>query len=161
MGLSYITNAELRKISRILITHHYDGHHQKNDRFWADFSTDLIMYKCWWETSKLQMVWREEMTWMNRRVSYGCSQLRLVGETQADMDSTSFFFFFSYYVHVIKLIFCLMNKNQYAYMCLPICVFNILYRRITWIEIETNQICSNPSPCVGGFGHGWGAFGHN
>ena len=26
-GLSYMTNGELRKISRILITHHYDGHH--------------------------------------------------------------------------------------------------------------------------------------
>ena len=33
MGLSYMTNAELRKISRILITHHYDGHHvlRRND----------------------------------------------------------------------------------------------------------------------------------
>ena len=45
MGLSYMTNAELRKISHILITHHYDGHHviRGNDRFWADLSTDLII----------------------------------------------------------------------------------------------------------------------
>ena len=24
-----------------------------------------------------------------------------------------------------------------------------------------NQIRPNPPPCVGGFGHGWGALGHN
>ena len=35
-----MTNADLRKISRILITHHYDGHHviKRND-----LSTDLII----------------------------------------------------------------------------------------------------------------------
>ena len=38
----------------------------------------LSLIKCWSETTKLQMVWREEVAWMNRRVSYGCSQLRLV-----------------------------------------------------------------------------------
>ena len=42
-----MTNADLRKISRILITHHYDGHHiiRRNDRLWADLSTDLIIYQ--------------------------------------------------------------------------------------------------------------------
>ena len=45
MGLSYMTIAELRKISHILITHHYDGHRviRRNDRFRADLSTDLII----------------------------------------------------------------------------------------------------------------------
>ena len=42
-----------------------------------------------------------------------------------------------------------------SHMC-----FNILCRRL-WLEIEKNQICPNPPPCVGGFGHGWGAFRHN
>ena len=31
---------------------------------------------------------------MNRRVSYSCSELRLVGETQADLDIVSFLSFF-------------------------------------------------------------------
>ena len=61
------------------------------------------------------MVWREEVTWMNRRVSYGCPQLRLLWETQEDLDIASFFTFFSYLVHVIKLIFCLNKETQYAY----------------------------------------------
>ena len=61
------------------------------------------------------MVWREEVAWMNRRVSYGCSELRLVGETQADLDIASIFVFFSYYVHVIKLIFCPKKEINYAY----------------------------------------------
>ena len=40
-----MTNADLRKISRILITHHYDGHHVigRNDRLLADLSTDLMI----------------------------------------------------------------------------------------------------------------------
>ena len=40
-----MTNAELRNISRILISHHYNSHHviRRNDRFWADLSTDLII----------------------------------------------------------------------------------------------------------------------
>ena len=61
------------------------------------------------------MVWREEVAWMNRRVSYGCSELRLVGETQADLDIASFLSLFSYCVHVIKLIFCPKKKIHYAY----------------------------------------------
>ena len=45
MGLSYMTNAELRNIAHILITHNYDGQHviRRNDRFWADLSTDLFI----------------------------------------------------------------------------------------------------------------------
>ena len=44
IGLLYMTSVDLRKISRILITHHYDGHQviRRNDRLWADLSTDLI-----------------------------------------------------------------------------------------------------------------------
>ena len=88
---------------------------------------------------------------MNRRISYGCSQLRLVEETQADL--ARFFFFFSYYVHVIKLVFCL-KKDTLLCLYIAICVLNILCKNI-WLEIEKNQICPNPPPCVGGFGHGW------
>ena len=45
MWLSYMTNADLRKISRILITHHYGGHHviRSNVRLLADLSTDLMI----------------------------------------------------------------------------------------------------------------------
>ena len=71
---------------------------------------------------------------MNRRVLYGCSQLQLVGETQVDLDITSFFLF---------LILCSRDKanllpKKRDSLCLWIarCVFNILCRRITWIEIE-------------------------
>ena len=49
------------------------------------------------------------------RVSYGCSQLRLVWETQEDLDIASIFTFFSYHVHVTKLIFCLKKETHYAY----------------------------------------------
>ena len=47
-------------------------------------------------------------------------------------------------------------------LCLwiAICVFNISCRRI-WLEMEKKQICLNPPPCMGGFGHGRGEFGHN
>ena len=41
-----MTNAELRKSSRILITHHYDGQHviRRNDRLiLTHLSTDLII----------------------------------------------------------------------------------------------------------------------
>ena len=52
---------------------------------------------------------------MNRRISYGFSQRRLVWETQEDLDIASFFTFFLYHVHVIKLIFCLKKETHYAY----------------------------------------------
>ena len=54
---------------------------------------------------------------MNRRVSCGCSELRLVGETQAVLDIASFLSFF---------ILCSCDKAN---------LFNILYRRITLLEI--------------------------
>ena len=91
---------------------------------------------------------------MNRRVSYGCSQLQLVGETQADLNITSFFSFFSYYVHVIKLIVCLKKETDYAY--------GYPYVFLTFYAEEYGKFVQiPPPPCVGGFGHGKGAFGHN
>ena len=43
--IAHMTNADLRKISRILITHHYNGHHviRNNVRLLADLSTDLMI----------------------------------------------------------------------------------------------------------------------
>ena len=108
-----MTNAEFRKISHILITHHYDGHHviRRNDRFWADLSTDLI----------IKVVMRNFRTTDGLTRGSGMNKSArlvwllwtwLVGETQADLDIASFFF--SYTVHVIKLIFCPKKETHYA-----------------------------------------------
>ena len=51
----------------------------------------------------------------------------------------------------------LLKERDSLCLWIAICVFNILCRRI-WLE---NQICPNSPPYVGGFGHGWGTFGHN
>ena len=40
---------------------------------------------------------------MNRRVSYGCSQLRLVGETQADLDIATFLSFHTMFISNVFL----------------------------------------------------------
>ena len=89
---------------------------------------------------------------MNRRVSYGCSELRLVGETQADLDIVSFLSFF---------ILCSCDKANLLpkvrdSLCLwiAICLFNILCRRITLLEILNFMLLE-------GFGQGiWGGYGH-
>ena len=43
-----------------------------------------------------------------------------------------------------------------SHMC-----FEYSMQKNNTIEIEKNLICPDPPPCVGGFGHGWGAFRHN
>ena len=80
------------------------------------------------------MVWREEVAWMNRRVSYGCSQLWIVWGDAGGFGHCQFFFLF--------LILCSYDKarllpTERDSLCLwmAICVFKILCRRI-WLEIE-------------------------
>ena len=96
-----MTIAELREISHILITHHYDGHHviRRNDRFWADLSTDLI----------IEVVMRNFRTTDGLTRGSGMNEsARLVWLlwTPACRGDPGGFVFFSYCVHVIKLIFC-------------------------------------------------------
>ena len=74
------------------------------------------------------------------RVAYRCI-VACVGETQEDLDITSFSIF---------LLLCSCDEanlfpKERDSLCLwiGICVFNILCRRITWIGIK-NQICPNP-----------------
>ena len=45
----------------------------------------------------------------------GCSQLWIVWGDAGGFEHCQLFFFFSYYVHVIKLVFCLKKETHYAY----------------------------------------------
>ena len=149
-----MTNAELRKISHILITHHYDGHHviRKNDRFWADLSTDLI----------IEVVMRNFRTTDGLTRGSGMNEsARLVFLlwTPACRGDPGGFGHCQLFVFFFILCSCdeanLLPKERNS-LCLwiAICVFNTLCRRITLLEIMNFMLLEGFGQLI------WGGYGH-
>ena len=140
-----MTNAELRKISHILITQHYDGHHviRRNDRFWADLSTDLI----------IEVVMRKFRTTDGLTRGSGMNELArlvwLLWTPACRGDPGGFGHCQLFFISNL-----LPKERNSLCLWIAICVFNILCRRITLLEIMNFMLLE-------GFGQViWGGYGH-